>query len=144
MSRPYGSVNKKHKANKLGKGKKKWKVWKKKEYKESARAKYLREELEKHPPTNARVFKLLGYCPKCGMVVGKADLEKGKKNIVICPCGNRCSVNKLGKGVSKPEDKPRSKREFLEDCIDIVESTSKITEPIDPPSEIGKMDTEEW
>jgi hypothetical protein len=143
MGRKLGSKNKKHKAIEKGKHKgKKWKVWKKKEYKETVRAKYLREELEKHPPTNARVFKFLGYCNKCGAMVGEGDREEGKKGIVICSCGNRCSVGKLV-GEDKKERVIKSKREFLEEGQDILESMPKIAEEAVVPDEINKMDIDD-
>jgi len=152
MGRKKGSKNKVKKGQKLpersievkGTGKKwKYKKWKK-TYKESKYAKHLREEEELHPATGLKICKLMGFCPKCKSILGKMDILKGKKNIILCQvCGFRGRISKLSKEHSKKEIK--SKREHLEDCQDILESMPKVEEtPIDLPEDIGKIDREEW
>lgn len=155
MGRPKGSKNK-HKAQvdkkanvkkpctERVKFKAKFKAkWKKKVYPES---KYAREErLKQLPqPVTLKIYKLLGFCPKCGLTIGKGDLEKGKKGIIICPaCGYRDRATKLSKEPLRKEH-PRNKKEFLDDCQDILESMPKITEEApETPEEIGRVDTEE-
>jgi len=111
----------------------------KKVYKETSRDKYLREEKEKQPK-DLRSCKLLGYCPKCNFILGEVDIEKGKKETYVCPsCDHRGRVAGISKESAKKEPK-KNRREFLEECQDILESMPKIHEEVDTPAEIGRAD----
>jgi DNA-directed RNA polymerase subunit M/transcription elongation factor TFIIS len=62
--------------------------------------------------------KFLGYCNKCFCQVMKTDLESIR--VFVCPsCGNRSQLNKLKKTRSATEDKPKSKKEYLENTLHV-------------------------
>lgn len=74
---------------------------------------------EKIDMSNVRISKFMGYCNgnKCEGMITSNDLEDGKKFIYVCPkCGKRFRENELIK-VKENSDRPKSKKEFLEQVI---------------------------
>jgi len=100
MGRPKGSLNRRDKKPII---KLKRKRGRPKEIK--------KVEEEVVPPSDVKISKFLGYCPRCWFMMNKRDLET--KFIYVCPgCGNRGRVNMLKK-VKSPHEK-MSKRDYLE------------------------------
>jgi len=69
--------------------------------------------------SNVKTFKFLGYCPKCEAMIGSTDLEEGKKTIFRCGCGKRARVKLLKLSRNVVGDRPKTKKEFLEQTIDV-------------------------
>ncbi len=57
-------------------------------------------------------YKIIGYCPKCGMILSKKDFIS--KMIFVCPCGVRKHKRFLKKESSNV--KISSKKEYLKDA----------------------------
>ena len=71
--------------------------------------------------------KFLGYCNKCGAIIGSIDLES--KFVWKCPgCGKRARINKLKLKAQKRDTKDISKREYLKDTISVHEGIEEKTE----------------
>jgi len=61
--------------------------------------------------------KFLGYC-KCGFTISVTDLIS--KRIYICPsCSKRCSIGKLDQERAGAEERPKTKKEYLNQTINV-------------------------
>ena len=85
MGRRKGSLNKKNKA-----------IIKFKKKRDRLTKKVVKEVLPLSNVSNlsnVKIYKFLGYCPKCKAIIGRGDLET--KFIFSCPsCGKRARINR--------------------------------------------------
>jgi hypothetical protein len=65
------------------------------------------------PSINFKTTKLLGYCPKCNLIIGESERNKDK---FVCPkCEVEDSISALNKESTIKDSRPVSKKEYLED-----------------------------
>lgn len=103
--------------------------------------------------TEVKRYRVMGYCAKCYCVVGNSDIKviKGSKKYICAKCGKVGSI----KGLKKErftEEKPKTKREYLQDTIQLnndnisyIQESPKIieeieTEPTEPTENIDNLD----
>ena len=135
LGRPKGSKNKKPKKTqkrKLTKSTKKIKKIKKIKKKE-----LLGEDGKPYKPP--RSYKMLGYCPKCKGMISTKDLIS--KYIYVCAsCNKRARTNTIRKTQRSTQEKPKSKKEYIESTVNAEYHDMPPMEEVDPLSHNLKTD----
>ena len=110
------------------------------------RPKKIIEQARNEDLTNVITYKFLGFCPKCEIMIGNTDLEKGKKTVIICPaCHTRNKMNKLLVTKKTQRDKPKSKKEFLSDIVAVTYDHEEVSyvKKVDIPHELKTYHSED-
>ena len=90
------------------------------------------------PSLNFKTGKLLGYCPTCNMFI--MDTEQHGTRFECTKCGTLEEVSKLNKeSAIKSDHKPRTKKEYLENCITLNEDHIESYVAKSPDAEIEKI-----
>lgn len=132
MSRPKGSKNKKHRRGRgRPKGSKNKKVHSIKFRKRKrGRPKKVYEAAKKIEYPEVKPVKFLGYC-KCGFMITKKELVS--KFIYLCPlCEKRNRISKLKDEKKSEIEKPKTKKEYLENIIHVQYVAADHDDHIDP------------
>jgi DNA-directed RNA polymerase subunit M/transcription elongation factor TFIIS len=65
------------------------------------------------PSINFKTTRLLGYCPKCNLIIGESEMSKDR---FTCPkCEVEDNISALNKESTIKDSRPVSKKEYLED-----------------------------
>lgn len=119
----------------------------KKTVKDQAAPKIVKKEAVGDLETISIVKKLgsfLGNCSNCNAMICSSDCLNETQ--AVCPaCGKKLTLKKLKKNVVDPEDRPKSKKEYLEHTIasTILGNTSFSSSPKDDDENVEESDIPE-
>ena len=89
------------------------------------------------PSINFKTSKLLGYCPNCNMFI--MESEKHGNKFECLKCGILDDVTKLNKESTIKSERPKTKKEYLENCISLNEDHIESYAPKSTEIEIEKI-----